>query len=268
MSKKDLQHLIEGGDVEGVKQFLEGNPDFNINGNLEYGWTALHVASEHDHHEIISVFLAHPDINVNVRNLYASTAFLIACANGKVEVVKLLLRDPRVDINLPDKDGCTPLWYASQNERTEVIKWVIASGREINPAMKVKWVGQGSSAIEIARARSKAEVVSLLERFTRSPALTRHEVRVELGLADKDAAELFAMTVFLCDDYLRIKEPNASDGAHLSGTARFFNTIKRLPMELQMVLCYRVYESAKQNIKSKDSEAAFKSLAGAHFFQE
>jgi len=32
-------------------------------------------------------------------------------------------------------------------------------------------------------------------------------------------------------------------------------------MELQMILCHRVVGSMKQNILSKDSEAAFKSLA-------
>ena len=33
-------------------------------------------------------------------------------------------------------------------------------------------------------------------------------------------------------------------------------------MELQMILCHRVVGSMKQNILLKDSEAAFKSLAG------
>ena len=33
-------------------------------------------------------------------------------------------------------------------------------------------------------------------------------------------------------------------------------------MELQMMLCHRAVGSTKQNILHKDSEAAFKSLAG------
>jgi len=55
--------------------------------------------------------------------------------------------------------------------------------------------------------------------------------------------------------------------SHLAATAsaaaiRFFDIIKRLPMELQMMLCHRAVGSTKQNILHKDSEAAFKSLAG------
>jgi hypothetical protein len=169
--------------------------------------------------------------------------------------VKILLRDLRVDINMADDRGCTPLWQASRGGHVEVIKWVIASGREINLDKKGKrHDGKEYTPIEIAREHDNTEVVSLLERFINNQAQTVHEIRVELGLVDEDAAELFAITVFLCDDFLRIKEP-------YSPVARFFNVVSQLPMELQMVLCYHVFGSTKGNIKSKDSEVAFKSLA-------
>jgi hypothetical protein len=85
---------------------------------------------------------------------------------------------------------------------------------------------------------------------------TRHEIGVELGLVDKDAAELFSIIVFFCDDFLRLNKAHSPSDA-----ARFFNIVSQLPMELQMVLCYRVFGSAKENIESKDSEVGFKSLA-------
>ena len=115
--------------------------------------------------------------------------------------------------------------------------------------------GREYTALEIARERNYTEAVSLLERFVANPAQTRYEVRVKLGMLDELAAEVFALTVFLCDDLLQLK-PAADTGA-----LRFFTIAVKLPMELQMILCHRVVGSTKQNILRKDSEDAFKSLA-------
>jgi hypothetical protein len=70
-------------------------------------------------------------------------------------------------------------------------------------------------------------------------------------------AELFALIVFHCDNFLTIT-PSAPGN---NPSVRFFNIAKRLPMELQMMLCYHVFGSAKENILLKDSEPAFKTLA-------
>jgi hypothetical protein len=157
---------------------------------------------------------------------------------------------------MADNYGCTTLWWASYYGHVEVIKWMITlKGYELDLDKKGKLNGKKYTVIEIARERNRTEVVSLLERLIANPTQTRHELRVEFGLVDACAAELFAVMVFLCDDFLRIKEPTTSSAA------RFFNIVKNLPMELQMVLCYLVFGSSKENIKSKDSEPAFKSLA-------
>ena len=102
----------------------------------------------------------------------------------------------------------------------------------------------------------------MLERFIANPTQTRYEIHVKLGFPDQLAAEVFALTVFLCDDLLRLKPalPITTITASAAAT-RFFTITKRLPMELQMMLCYRAVGSMKQNILREDSEAAFKSLA-------
>ena len=83
-------------------------------------------------------------------------------------------------------------------------------------------------------------------------------MRVKLGVLDELAAEVYALTVFLCDDLLQLKP--ASGPADAAAT-RFFAIVKRLPMELQMILCHHVVCSTKQNILRNDSNVAFKSLA-------
>ena len=124
-------------------------------------------------------------------------------------------------------------------------------------------MSRDSTALEIAREEGETEVVSLLERFLTNSAQTRHEVRVKL-VPDEVAAEVFALTVFLCDELLRFKPAShlAATPDHATTAAtRFFVIAKRLPMELQMILCHYVVGSTKQNILRKDSEAAFISLA-------
>ena len=118
------------------------------------------------------------------------------------------------------------------------------------------------TALEIARKR-KTEVVSLMQRFLANPAQTRHKVRVKLGMLNELAAEVFALTFFLCDELLQLQpafHPAAATPDPAPAATRFFSIAAKLPMELQMILCHRVVGSDKQNILYQDSEAAFKSL--------
>jgi len=78
---------------------------------------------------------------------------------------------------------------------------------------------------------------------------------------DEVAADIFALIVFLCDNLLQLKPAlTTTTTAETNPTAasRFFAIASQLPMELQMVLSHRAVGS----ILLKDSEIAFKSLAG------
>jgi hypothetical protein len=116
--------------------------------------------------------------------------------------------------------------------------------------------GNGKNdAIGNAKRNGKTEVPSLLERFKMNPDQTRSEIRKELGWFEEMAAEIFALVVFLCDGLLEIRKEN------MSGTARFMRMAKRLSMELQMALSFRVVGSMRLNISGRVCEAAFVALA-------
>jgi len=100
------------------------------------------------------------------------------------------------------------------------------------------------------------EVVTLLERFKSYAAQTRHAMRVEFGLVDALAAEMFALVVFVSDELLQVQK-----WANTTPAARLFNIVRRLPLELQMILCRLLVGSAKETIPGKESEVAFKELA-------
>ena len=145
------------------------------------------------------------------------------------------------------------LWFAARYGHLDVIKWWIASGRE-NDLGKPGDVDK-TDAIGVAKKLGYAEVVTLLERFKENPVETRHDMRVELGFIDELAAEMFALVVFVSNGLLQINDTTPSPAA------RFFSIATQLPLELQMVLCFRQVGSAKEIIPSKESEAAFKELA-------
>ena len=104
--------------------------------------------------------------------------------------------------------------------------------------------------------------MSLLERYTIDQAQTRHELRVKLGVLDELAVEVFALTVFLCDELVQLEAAPTTNSA----AGRFFTLACKLPLELQMMLCHRAVGSMKENIH-KDSEAAFKSLTKSLLLQ-
>jgi len=71
---------------------------------------------------------------------------------------------------------------------------------------------------------------------------------MQLGLLDELAADLFALTIFLCDELLRIKPALASShsAAAVSAT-RFLVIASKLPLELQLVLYRRFHNNPGQN---------------------
>ena len=176
-----------------------------------------------------------------------------ACIKGSTSCARLLLKDRRALVNEPEDNGHTPLWSAAYWGYLDVIKWWIASGREMDLG-KPGDVGK-TNAIGEAKDHGKTEVVTLLERFKSDAAKTRHHVRVELGWYDETAAEMFALVVFVSDELLKIKYTPPSPAA------RYFSIARRLPLELQMILCRLLVGSAKETIPGKESEVAFKELA-------
>ena len=78
---------------------------------------------------------------------------------------------------------------------------------------------------------------------------------MELGFVDELAAEMFALVVFFSDGLLQIRDTTPSPAA------RFFIIASQLPLELEMVLCFRQVGSDKEIISGKESEVAFKELA-------
>ena len=198
-----MKAAVEKGDAEKVAELMRQNPRFKVNMDYGDGFTLLHYACKRDGRSaVIPLLLTHPDINVNVKNAFGETPFSNACCERPF-CVREMLGDSRVKVKEPDMYGNTPLWYAAYYGRLDIIKSWIASGREMDLG-KPGDVDR-TDAIGGAKKNSNVEVVTLLERFKKDATKTRHAVRVELGLLDELAAEMFALVVFVSDGLLQVK---------------------------------------------------------------
>jgi len=245
---------VKEGDAKKLAELMRQDPGFKVNMVLDgNGYTLLPEACDGDWRSaVIPLLVAHPDLDVNAKTIHGYTPFLNACC-GYPSCVREMLKDSRVKLNEPDIEGHTPLWCAAVNDHLDIIRWWIASGREMD--LGKPGDVEKSDAIAGAKKYGKSDVVTLLERFKENPEETRHAVRLDLGLVDELAAEMFALVVFVSDGLLRIKDTISTPAA------RFFSIARRLPLEIQMLLCYRVEGSPKEIIPGKKSEVAFKELA-------
>jgi len=264
-AEEKLYRAACGGGVHAVLPLLRDNPALNVNWANEFDnqRTALHIASYYGYVEIVMALLAHARINVNARDCEKQTPFLLACWHGRMDVVYVMLKDPRVDVTLGDKDGCSPLWNACLEGSKTVVMYLLSSARDLGDLdIKGKYCdGNEYSTFEVARLYKQTEIVSMLGRFASNPARTRCEIRLKLGMPLEET-EIFAFTVFLSDGLLRLKSVPTPDVVANDAT-HFFILAMRLPRELQMLLCHRVFGSAKDCVASKDSETAFESLVNA-----
>jgi len=203
---------------------------------------------------VIPLLLAHPDIDVKAKDQNdAWTPFFYPCYSGRTSCVREMLKDFRVKVNEREDDEYTPLSRAAFFGHLDIIKWWIASGREMDLGKPGE---RKTDAIGAANEAEETEVVTLLERFKKDAAKTRHAMRLELGWYDEAAAEMFALVVFVSDGLLQINDSTTTTPA-----ARYFKIAAQLPLELQMVLCHRLVGLAKEIVPGKESEVAFKELA-------
>jgi hypothetical protein len=209
--------------------------------------TPLHAACKCGRLDVDKLLLTHPSVDVNCINKKkrGKTPLHYCVVRGYLEVMKLLLADPRSRFDITDMFDKTTLQATLLTSSPEPFRWFVAlrgNDLKLNRSF-TSWSGNLENSI----------LLNLL-LHDRSQAI--HNARVKLRLPDAAAAELFALIVFLCDDFLRIKTTTINNN-----TARFFQIAKRLPMELQMVLCHRTYHSAADSILSSQSEPAFRCVA-------
>jgi len=256
--------------------FMTSNRDVRYAGNEKYSRSLLSWACIHKASKCVKFLLARPEIDVNVRDGFVyknTTPFMIACTSNELSVVRMFLADARVDTTLTS-DGCSAMWRVIRfhdssrcsNKHLEVCELFIASDRDLGSfTQRGEFLIYSGSILDMMALNEKdepnralmPEMKDLLDRLRNDFIQLRHELRLKHGFSEQDATDVFAMVIFLCDDLLKLNMQAVAP----CGVPVFFRIACRLPMELQMLLCHRVYGSPKHSIPSHKSEPAFKALA-------
>ena len=130
----------------------------NYNHEDKDQWTALHLAVQQGHEEIVKVLLKAPKINVNIKARNGRIPLHSACFHGRLKIVNLLLHHDSQK-NVADIKGWTPLHLCSQENNLEVVKVLIRS----KPRTDVNIQAQnGSAPIHLACIKGNISVVQHL----------------------------------------------------------------------------------------------------------
>lgn len=117
---------------ENIVRVLAQVPNININARDNYGFTPLMPASREGFDNIVKLLLAKSDIDVNNKSNSGTTALWAAAAWGRESTVKLLLESSRINVNAQDNDGHTPFMVAARNGKKAVVKLLLEAGADPN----------------------------------------------------------------------------------------------------------------------------------------
>lgn len=155
---KDRQSVLHraawGGSRHIVKKLLQKKAKAILQD--QSGRTALHIAAEKGHKEVVELLLKEAGADIPDNN--GRTALHIAAEKGYVEVVELLLNESGPDI--PDNNGKTALHIAAEKGYMEVVE-LLLKGTNANIRDN-----NGNTALHIAAEKGYIEVVKLLLKET------------------------------------------------------------------------------------------------------
>lgn len=231
--------------------------------------TLLHQACKNGHVHVVRALLCHPHIDVNSRDGYEGTPFITAAEYGQVECFKLLLDDDRVLTDASDKSGSGALYHAAEYNFLNIIKWWVASGKVVDfgePFARNRVYEVAERQFDFNRRNpdrggDALKVKELLPRIEKERDQVTFEIQREFGLIDRLAGKSYALVVFVSDGLLCVDSLQHPKNGGRPNAVRFFKIARKLPLELQMLLCLRCTGATHDIIPCKETEAAFKSLA-------
>lgn len=106
------------GHIDIVKMLLDRHADINLKDNL--GATCLHIACFKGHKDTVELLLDR-QAHINSQNVRGFTPLLNACQIGNIDIVRMLL-DRQADTNLLTDEGGSPLHLACQYGHEAVAK--------------------------------------------------------------------------------------------------------------------------------------------------
>ena len=118
------------GESQKLLDVLTREKAIDLNSTLLDDWTALHLAANEGHKEVVKILIDH-GANIEAEARRNRRALHIACLRGNLEVVKILI-NAKAELSAKDKDSYTPLHFTSENGSNDIIRLLLENGASPN----------------------------------------------------------------------------------------------------------------------------------------
>ena len=202
--KGDLQGLL--GIINAKEPSSELHVNYKGKTKSSFGWTALHMAIEHEHHEIMEALIT-AGADVNIKTDEGDSPLHKAVMSGNKNFVTTLLEhganplitnsEEKTSSHLAKDDGVKMLLEEAEREGCEKIqRQFFAATREGNTKLLKNLLfgeyppdinctdDQGNTALHLAAYRGKKEVAVLLLQNGANPAYKNNSGQTALHLTD------------------------------------------------------------------------------------
>jgi hypothetical protein len=238
--------------------------------------------------------------DVNIRDSLGCTALHLACMPLRCPVhVSWLLCDPRILPNLRNSDGRTPLDLAFnidmdceadrlramlKSPRVELgarvwtpfeidvcLDAIIATSRTFDVSKETIFPNSPVPLLAWATerpGRGYDHIRTTIRAYLKDPDMVYHRARTNVFFAEAYSATTFALAVLVSDGYLSVCPYVRWDGFNNEQrpeTRRFWRIVRRLPIELQMIVCNRSRGLARDGIGRREVEGAIRCLVSREY---
>eukprot|EP00184_Porphyridium_aerugineum_P002789 CAMPEP_0184700338 /NCGR_PEP_ID=MMETSP0313-20130426/12203_1 /TAXON_ID=2792 /ORGANISM="Porphyridium aerugineum, Strain SAG 1380-2" /LENGTH=588 /DNA_ID=CAMNT_0027159951 /DNA_START=196 /DNA_END=1959 /DNA_ORIENTATION=- len=128
IKERNFLNAAAYGKYEQVVKFIDMGVKLNCRD--ERNWTALHLAVENSHENIVELLL-NKGANINDEYNYRATALHIATKKNSASMVKLLL-NKGANVNHENNYGITPLYSATEYGFENIFNILVANGANVN----------------------------------------------------------------------------------------------------------------------------------------
>ena len=146
--------------------------------------TALHVASEKGHAEIVELLLEH-GADVNARDHLGRVPMFLAL-NGRHAEIARQLAEAGTDATVRSHDDTTLLLLALRRDDPDMARWALGAGADVNAIRKES---RQASALMAAAASGDLAMVELLLDRGADPSLTNEDGKTALDLTRDQAVK-------------------------------------------------------------------------------
>jgi len=178
---ESLMNAVGKGQTETVRVFLDAGAD--VNAKTQIGVTALTVATQAGHTEIVALLTAagarkseviepkareergrplvrrgKPERDVDARDNLGQTALMRAASEGHTDTVLTLL-EAGANVNAKTDHGMTALLNAVGEGQTETVRVLLDAGADVNAKTQI-----GVAALTVATQAGHTEIVELLKK--------------------------------------------------------------------------------------------------------